>query len=421
MRRIAIIGFGREGQALFKYLRAQKPRPQITILDRKSNPDYLKNLERFDLIYRSPGVPYNLPEIQKAIKKGVRFSSATELFFEKAKGGIIGVTGTKGKGTTSTLIYNILKSAGKDAYLAGNIGKPAITILNRLRKNSITVLELSSFQLQDLHYSPNIAVILGMFPDHMDSHKNFREYLEAKAQIARFQTKKNMVVYVAGNKYASKIAQASRGKKIAVRLDRKEPPIVSISELRIKGPHNLINATMAATVAKALHVSDKIVHRTIESYRGLPFRLQRVGEIKGVAIYNDSASTNPLTTVAAINAFREPTILIMGGRDKNLDFKPVKKALLKSNVKLVVIYGECRKKIRRAIKGKVAIKMTNGNLEEVTKAALHKAVDGDSIVFSPGATSFDMFRDYEDRGDKFNAIVKKLTRSYTSKSKKMQP
>ena len=183
MKKIAILGFGREGKAVLRFLKKQGLR-NVTILDKKFDKNYLKNLEDFNVIYRSPGVPYNLKEIQKAVKAGVKFTSATDLFFKNAKGLIIGVTGTKGKGTTSTLIYKILASAGKDVYLAGNIRKPAIDILPKLKKNSVTVLELSSFQLQDLKQSPHIAVALDMFPDHMDAHKNLKEYFEAKSSIA---------------------------------------------------------------------------------------------------------------------------------------------------------------------------------------------------------------------------------------------
>jgi UDP-N-acetylmuramoylalanine--D-glutamate ligase len=420
MSRVAIIGFGREGQALYKYLNRQKPRPEITILDRKLDPNYLNDLERFDIIYRSPGVPYNLPEIQRAIKNGVKFSSGTELFFENAKGKIIGITGTKGKGTTSKLIYKILKNAGYDAYLAGNIGKPSITILNRLNKNSITVLEMSSFQLQDLHYSPEIAVVLGIFPDHMDSHKNFKEYFEAKAQITRFQKKKDTVIYAAGNKYSEKIAKASKGRKIIVRTDKNNLPRIDPDKLKIRGRHNLINVTVASAVAKEFHVSDKIIIKTALNYRGLPFRLENIATINGIKIYNDSASSNPLSTVAAIKAFHEPTIVMMGGKDKNLDFAPVKKALKESSAKLVIIYGENRNKIFKSISGLKPIKMVNGNLENAFTLALSRAKHGDSIVFSPGSTSFDMFIDYQDRGARFNAIVKKLAHRYTSKSKKKQ-
>ncbi|MCL4405331.1 MAG: UDP-N-acetylmuramoyl-L-alanine--D-glutamate ligase [Patescibacteria group bacterium] len=418
--RIAILGLGREGRSLYRCLSRHEHKSDITILDRESNPNYLKNLDQFDIIYRSPGVPYNLPEIQRAIKKGVKISSATELFFEKANGKIIGVTGTKGKGTTSTLIHKILKNAGCDAYLAGNIGKPAIDILDRLNSDSVTILELSSFQLQGLHHSPDIAVVLGIFPDHMDVHKSFKEYIDAKAQITRSQSKNDVVIYVSKNKYAERIADISRGEKVEVNIDRIGAPTVA-SRMKIRGFHNLINAAVAATVAKKLNIPEGVISKTISSYRGLPFRLQHIGTIKGIKFYNDSASTNPMTTVAAIKASPKPTILIMGGRDKNLDFSPVGQSLKKSSVKLLIIYGECRRKIQNATKAAVKTKLVAGNLDQAVRSAISEAEEGDSVVFSPGATSFDMFHNYEDRGNKFNSIVKKLLRSYTSKSKRMQP
>ena len=409
MRHVAILGFGREGRALLRYLRRKNQSDEIVVLDRKLDPDYLKGLEKFDLIYRSPGIPYNRPEIQRAVKNGVKLSSATALFFERAKGEIIGVTGTKGKGTTSTLIYKILKNAGRDAYLVGNIGKPAITILNRPKNNSITVLELSSFQLQDLKRSPHIAAVLGLFPDHMDAHKNFKEYFKAKANITRFQNKKDKVFYTAGNGHAEAIAKRSRGTTVKVDTRGIDP-----SSLKIAGPHNLKNAAMAAAVARSLGVPEKIISKTLRNYRGLPYRLQYLTTIKGARIYNDSASTNPMTTAAAIRAFtEEPKVLIMGGRDKNLNYAPVAKALCKSNVKLVVLYGECRGKIRGSIKGTAPIRMIAGNLEVVFKTALAAAKPGSVIIFSPGATSFDMFKDYTDRGRKFTAIAKRTARRYT--------
>lgn len=396
---------------MYRYLSRHKSRQNITVLDRKFDPNYLDKLDQFDVIYRSPGIPYNLPEIQRVIKKGVRLSSATELFFEKAKGKIIGVTGTKGKGTTSALIYKILKNDGRDAYLAGNIGRPAITILNRLRNDSVTVLELSSFQLQDLRFSPDIAVVLSIFPDHMDLHKNLREYFEAKVRITKFQTKRDTVVYAAGNGYAERIAKASRGRK--VRVDADGSSTINPSELKIRGHHNFLNVSVAAAVGGEMHVPEEVIRKTIVSYRGLPLRLQYIGKIGERRIYNDSASTNSLTTVAAIDAFSEPAVIIMGGRDKNLDFGPVRKALHRSSVESVIVYGECHRKIANSIRGTRPIKIVDGNLEKALKAALTAAKIADNIVFSPGATSFDMFRDYQERGEKFNGIVKRLAHHYT--------
>ncbi len=323
--KIAILGFGQEGKAVLKFLKKTWPNIKPVILDKKRDPKYLSRLKEFDLIYRSPGVPYNLPQIQSAVKKGVKFSSATDLFFQSAsrrsKGTIIGITGTKGKSTTSTLLYQVLKNAGRDAYLGGNLGKPAIELLPKLKKNSITVLELSSFQLQDIKYSPHIAVLLDVFPDHLDAHRDLKEYLAAKSNIVKSQKRSDLVFYFSGNRQSEKIALKSKGKKIAV------APDTNITDLKIPGEHNRKNAAMVMAVANELKAPQKKIIQVLKKFSGLPHRLQLVKTIKGVKFYNDSASTNPQTTAAAIISFpNHPKIIIMGGKDKNLDYEPVAEA-----------------------------------------------------------------------------------------------
>ncbi|MBI2011064.1 MAG: UDP-N-acetylmuramoyl-L-alanine--D-glutamate ligase, partial [Candidatus Colwellbacteria bacterium] len=365
---VAILGLGKEGRAVLKFLKQNHPNIKPVILDRKRDPDYLSYLKEFDIIYRSPGVWLNLPEIKQAKKAGVKFSSVTNLFFEKSKGRIIGVTGTKGKGTTSTLIYRIFKNAGFDAYLGGNIGNAAINILPQLKKNSITVLELSSFQLQDLQFSPNIAVVLDIFPDHLDIHQSFIEYWKAKGNIAAHQKRGDAVFYSSDNKYSKLIALKSRGKKFAV------SPRNPSFELRLPGFHNLKNAAMAAAVTSCLGVPIPIIQETIKKFRGLPYRLQLVKERDGTRWYNDSASTNPHTTAAAIKAFpNKPKILIMGGKDKNLDYKPVKSVLLQEKVELVILYGENKAKIKKAFGERLSMrfaKSLGGAVKLASQAAL---------------------------------------------------
>lgn len=403
-------GLGREGKAVAKFVKTKYPKTKIEILDKKTNPNYLKNLERFDLIFRAPGVPFNLSEIQTAINNGVKFSSATALFFENAKGIIIGITGTKGKGTTSTLLYKILKADKKDVYLAGNIGKPAIEILAKLKKDSISILELSSFQLQDLKQSPHIAGILGIFPDHMDAHKNFEEYFEAKSNIAKYQKSDDKIFYIASNKWSEKIAENSKAKKIPASTEKFN--LFKPEDLKIPGPHHFQNAMMASLIAESLGVSKEIILKTIRAYNGLEFRLQPVADWKGIKIYNDSASTNPQTTIAAIKSFKNPNIVIVGGKDKGLDYSPLSSALKKSDTELVVLIGENKRKIAQAIKDS-GVKMRNAiTLKEAVEIAKTKALslkksgENPVIIFSPAAASFDMFKDYKDRGEQFNRLVK---------------
>lgn len=418
--KLAILGFGREGKALKAYLRKKYPKEKIAILDRKTDPDYLRRLGDFDIVFRSPGVPYNFPEIQKALKKGTEFSSATKVFFEEVrknkKGSIIGITGTKGKGTTSSLLYDILKAAKKDAYLAGNIGTPALSILPKLKKNSISVIELSSFQLQGLGLSPDISVVLNVFPDHLDAHRSVKEYLEAKSEIAKNQNKSDVIFYNKDNRNSFLIAQKSKGKKIPI--SEKEFKLFSPADLKIVGPHNFKNAVMAAEIGLYLGIKPEIVKATVKKYKGLPYRLELVKKIKAdgksIEIYNDSASTNPDTTAAAVKSFKEPIFLIAGGKDKNLDYAPLGATLKKSSVREAILFGENKAKIEKAVGG-IEIVLA-GNLEEALAAAAKDAKnylrfypdEKAIVVFSPGATSFDMFKDYADRGKKFSKLAKSL-------------
>jgi len=493
-QRVAILGFGREGKSLLKFLHKSPiyKNSEIVICDRDTNlrmhandtnikfklgKDYLKNLDRFDVVFRSPGIPYNLPEVQKAIKKGVKFSSATQLFFEELRRPtqtkrrlaqknikIIGITGTKGKGTTATLLYKILKSVcperSQRIYLAGNIGKPALELIPRLSASSqrksataIVVLELSSFQLQDLKQSPEIAVVLETFPDHMDTHKNLQEYFTAKANIAKWQKKTDKIFYFNDNLRSKWIAQKSHGKKIPVQCrDIGCPDVKNFlgtsnmqKSIRIPGFHNVRNALMAAAVALSLGCPKNKIIKVVKNFRGNEHRLELVRVIKianqslikfanireshsrmisEIKFYNDSASTNPQTTAAAVRAFKESKVLIAGGKDKGLNYFPLANALKNSNTKLVILFGENKHKIAKAILGrkyKVASSKYNVVLVKDLKSAVklayktaRKLIPQFSnspiiIVFSPGAASFGMFKDYVDRGKKFKELVRKLT------------
>lgn len=416
IKKIAILGFAREGKSLLKFLKKSKQFRNVTIeiLDKDLDNNYLKNLNGFDMIFRSPGVPYNLPEIQKAVKNGVNFSSSTKLFFELCQSPIIGITGTKGKGTTSTLLYQILKNSGKKAWLAGNIGKPAIEILSKIKKTDWIILELSSFQLQDLikpaHY-PKIAVILDIFDDHLDVHKNFKEYTEAKSNLVKLQRPADIIFYFKDNEWSKKIAQKSRGVKIGI--DGK--------------PFGLKkNFVIAAAVAAYLGCPNDVIIKTIKKFKGLEHRLElvsniKVGHKKEIRIYNDSAATNPMTTVAAIDNFQgQPLILIAGGKDKNLDYKPLAERIKKFDLlRLVILFGENKEKIKQALqknKDKELKIIEAKKIETVVKTAYQEAkklINSSThqlatILFSPASASFDMFKDYADRGRQFKKIVKKI-------------
>ncbi|MDO8523168.1 MAG: UDP-N-acetylmuramoyl-L-alanine--D-glutamate ligase [bacterium] len=403
--KIAILGYGIEGKSAEKFLRKQLrgSASKLEIRDvKKQGKDYLKNLQDFDMLVRSPGIPYLSSEIQKAKKAGVEITSTTKLFFKYAKGLLIGITGTKGKGTTATLLYEILKAghlasrtpSGGNIHLIGNMGIPMLDELPKLSKNSISILELSSFQLQDMDVSPHIAVVLDISPDHLNYHKNFKEYLEAKARLVK---NARQVFYFSDNKYSRQISQKCRGKKIPVLADKK-------LKLKIPGAHNIKNASMASVIALSLGVKESIIDKTVRNFKGLPHRLEFVCEIHGVKFYNDSASTNPAATIAAISAFDEPKILIMGGTSKGASFIPLKKVTKEKKVREVILFGANQVEIERAIKGSVKILKVK-TLREAGELARKLSKTGDIIIFSPASASFDMFKNYEERGKAFKKMV----------------
>ena len=442
---IAILGFEREGQSLLKFLQKRglaqmaghtRINADIWILDRDSEvrrrvgareskrihwqlgSGYLKNLARFNIIYRSPGIPYTLPQLYQARCDGVIVSSATKLFFEelerlpeRKRPLVIGVTGSKGKGTTTTLIYEILKRGGRKTVLAGNIGRPMLDTLSAAKKAQFVILELSSFQLQDLPYSPDIAVVLDIFPDHLDAHKTLREYYGSKANIGRFQKKQDVIFYFGNNKLSRTIASKSPARKFSI--------IPKTDDLKK-------NFEMAAAVARFLGVSKEIIGNAMRSFRGLEHRMERVQTIENITFWNDSAATNPEAAVMAIRTLVESEkqhgkngiILITGGKDKGLDYTPLAKTIQRSpHVELVVLFGENKNKIEKALvisNRKLVIQKVK-NLESAVKLAYHKSQSlitnyqlPITILFSPASASFDQFQSYTDRGEQFKRIVRTL-------------
>ncbi len=423
---IAIAGFGNEGKTLLTFLKKSPryKRAVITVLDRNealatelkklnipfiTGARYLKNLTAFDIIFRSPGMPYLLPELQAAIAKGVLVSSQTKLFFDElrnaqrmiksAKPIVIGVTGTKGKGTTSTLIFQMLTNAKYKTVLAGNIGKSMIESLTTAKRADYVVLELSSFQLQDMDVSPDIAVILDIFPDHLDSHKDTREYYAAKANIGRFQKKSDRIFFYTTNALSMRIAVKSPARKHGITPKQ--------DNLRK-------NFEMAAAVARTCGCSNNIIVKTIKKFTGLPHRLELVKKIRSIAFYNDSAGTNPVATAAAIVSFKEPIVLIAGGKDKGFSYAPLGVALKKSTVELVVLFGENKEKIAHDIKSAKRTVMIVNDLRDALKIAFARAKELASqkesavIVFSPASASFDMFANYRERGEAYKKTVNAL-------------
>ena len=361
-KKIAVIGKGIEGQSSAKYLK--KHGADVTILDEKQGKDYLQNLDKYDFIVRSPGVK---PELLKNAKE---ITSQIKLFFDLAPCKIIGVTGTKGKGTTSSLIYEMLKKQGFDAYLGGNIGEPPFEFLDKLNARSIVVLELSSFQLLDLDKSPHIAVMLMTTSEHLDWHSSIGEYIDAKRNILKFQTSKDFAIlnrdYAASNEsdihtkakvfYVSTERNGYEGcfikdNAVFLNLNGREEKIIATSEILLPGKHNLENACAAVMAAILSGVSKQNIVSVLKTFKGLVHRLELVDTIKGVRYYDDSFSTTPETAIAAINAFKNPEILILGGSSKNSNFEELGKTISNAeNIKAIIGIGVEWKSIKEQIK-----------------------------------------------------------------------
>lgn len=448
-KKIAILGFGIEGQSVADYLIDKTD--NIVVLDEKNRSDFnlkvlkgyesrgiefrwgkIEDLNSFDIVFRSPGINPASKYILDAKHSGVTITSATKLFFDLCPAEIIGVTGTKGKGTTSTLIYEMLKESGEDVYLGGNIGNPPLEFLNKLDKDSKVVLELSSFQLIDLEKSPHIAVMLMTTVEHLDYHKDVYEYIEAKRNIFKYQSADDYAIvnqdYPASNESdivtEAKVYKISRENKVfsegcfvikndlVLKINDTEKTIIKIDEVALPGKHNLENAAAASMAAVISGVDIPTIKHVLKTFKGLPHRIEFVATVRGVSYYDDSFSTTPETAIAAIESFSEPKILILGGSSKNSDFTELGEAISNSDsIKAIIGIGEEWSRINAEIKNqKSKIEIIEGckNMEEVVKAASEIAEVGDVVLLSPACASFDMFKNYKDRGEQFKIEVNKL-------------
>lgn len=407
MKKIALLGYGKEGRAAERYFKNKYPEAVFDVYENES-PEQMKQRDYspYDIIMRSPSVPPLGLDNE---------SSLTRYFFDHCPCPIIGVTATKGKGTTCSLIKSLLDAEGADAYLVGNIGTPAIEVLDQLTAKSVVVYEMSSFQLWDLGRSPHIAVVGQIEPDHLNVHRDFDDYLEAKGNICRHQGVGDYLVYFSKNTETVKIAEWSRAQKVPYPYELPEDIRQAV---RLPGRHNLENA-MAAIAAVAcwknispdeyLRESDEVIRRGLSSFHGLPHRLEFVRELDGVRYYDDNFSTNPSSTRVALESFPgHELIVIIGGRDKtdNADLPEIYELLKADNIKKIVLMGESGHELARRYED--ARFVMAESLEEAVQAASAAAAPGDVVVMSPSAASFDMFENVYDRGDQYKLLVEKL-------------
>ena len=392
-KKILILGFGREGKDTLFFLKKLFPRKKIDVADQKFDKNYLKKLKGYDLIIKSPGIPFKiLPK--HSLKK---ISTQTEIFFENCPGKIVGITGTKGKSTTSSMIYKILREGGVKAHLVGNIGKPVLSSLLKARREDVFVYELSSHQLYNLKKSPHIAVLLNIYPEHLDYYRSFTEYAKTKANITLHQAKEDFFVFNSKDKLIRQFAKKTKAKKIP-----------------IEGKYYSLNKAAAKAVGKIFKIPDKIISKVLKDFKYLVHRLEPVGTFGGITFYNDALATIPEATLAAIEALgRRVETIMLGGFERNITFRNLAEKVLKSKIKTVILFPTTGEKIwreilRQAHGKKLPKHFFTNNMREAVALAYQHTNKGKICLLSTASSSFSIFKDYKEKGNLFKKYVKRL-------------
>lgn len=424
--KVAIAGYGTEGKTNYQYWLSLGH--DVTIVDERDMPatelpygvktllgeGAFGKLEDFDLVVRTAG-------LSPSKIKSSNIWSATNEFFAKCPADIIGVTGTKGKGTTSSLIASILEAAGKTVHLVGNIGTPALEVLPEIMTDDIVVYELSSFQLWDVQKSPHVAVVLMIETDHLDVHFSMEDYVAAKANIRKYQSGEDICFYHPTNDFAREIAFAQPGARRYGIADEgavyvkentffiQDDPLCSTDALQLPGGHNIENACAAISAAYVYATDRKAIEMGLRSFIGLPHRLKLAAEVNGVRYYDDSIATTPGSAIAAMKAFSEPKVIILGGSDKGADYKSVVDVCKQTDTKVIAI-GQTGAQISKlCAENDVEVEeLGQASMSEIVAVAKAKAEPGWVVILSPASASFDMFESYADRGDQFIATVNSL-------------
>lgn len=407
-----------------QYLTSDKP---AGITGSTQDLSYLEGIEKCDKVIYSVTSYWNLKKTFGNDEKFWRKTTTVlEIFFEHcASKKIVGITGTKGKGTTSTLMHLMLKAAGFNSYLGGNIGVSVLDFVNDVKPDDWVVLELSSFQLFYFPFSPHIAVCLKITPEHLDWHPNLDDYIRAKANIFAHQTEDDLAIYFAGNRYSQTIAGYSKGKKIpyfaapGARIEENRivvgeagTPVINTNEIKLLGAHNLENICAAATAFWQISQDVRPILRVLTTFTGLEHRLEFVREIDGVKYYDDSFGTTPDTAITALKAIKSPKVMIVGGVDKGIPFEGLADEIAKDRVSHVIAIGHTGPKIAQLLADRGFKNVTLGlkTMPEIVNKAREVARAGDAVLLAPAGSSYDMFFDYKDRGEQFKQAVAALDR-----------
>ncbi len=449
-RKVAIIGLGVSNIPLLDYMNEKEAR--VTVFDDRTidkipiealekirkyeinsyfGEESLKNLKGFDIIFRSPSCMPNREELQEEVKRGAVLTSEIEMVLQMSPSTVIGVTGSDGKTTTTTLIYEIIKAKGYKCFLGGNIGTPLFTKIEEMMPEDVVVLEMSSFQLMGMEISPQISVITNISPNHLNIHKDYEEYIEAKKNIFKNQDNNGVIVLNYDNEITKEFENEANGKvrffsskeKLSDGIilddeiikeckDKVRRHILDTKNIKLRGNHNYENACAAIAATEGLVDVDTQID-VISNFGGVEHRLELVREIDGVKWYNDSIGTSPTRTMAGLHSFDEDIILIAGGYDKHLDYKPLAKPILEK-VKTLILMGQTADKIYYAVKeeaeneNKQIETYVCESLEDTVKMAHKVAKKGQIVLFSPASASFDLFKNFAERGKKFKELVNRI-------------
>ena len=456
-KKVIVIGAARQGTALSRYLASKGA--QVILTDMHSLDDLPANLpdleklgiqlrlgghplellEGADLVCVSGGVPLTIPFIQAAMQRGIPLSNDSQIFLEACPAQVIGITGSSGKTTTTALVglmaqkYFEMKQNGHRAWVGGNIGNPLIEQVDQIDEDDLVVLELSSFQLELMTRSPQIAAILNITPNHLDRHGSMQAYIAAKSRILRFQHAGDVAILNRDDPGSWSLAEHLKSDLISfgfqkpdskqngtyiykdaiwLQLGRESLKMLPLEWIQLPGRHNIANVLAACAIAAAASLALPAIQTAIEEFTGIPHRLEFIRNINGADWYNDSIATAPERTMAAIEAFEGPLVLLLGGRDKNLPWDDLAQ-LIHRRVRAVVLFGEAAGLIEKALravkKGETLQVISRCNtLEEAVQAAAKLAQPGDTVLLSPGCTSFDAFKDFEERGEYFRKLVNAL-------------
>lgn len=463
-KRVLILGAARQGLALARWLSIHGA--DVTLSDMRSEDELrvareslaefgitwalgghpLELLDSTDMLCLSGGVPLTLPIVADAVSRGIPLSNDSQIFMEVVPCKTIGITGSAGKTTTTTLVGNmakltyrnvesrIQKAESRTEYVGGNIGDPLLNYVDDMRSNDIAIMELSSFQLDQMTVSPNIAAILNVTPNHLDRHGTMDAYTAAKARILEFQSKDDVAILGHDDKGAWNLRNKVNGRLFTFSMSDLDEgldsaylqdgllnlrdgnaylPLILREKIQLRGDHNVQNVLAAFAIGHAAGFPLDAMLEAVEDFRGVPHRLELVRELNGVRWYNDSIATAPERSMAAIHAFDESIVLLLGGRDKDLPWEELMQ-LVNERVDHVVLFGEAADKIQKTVAGlgsgkmRFSVDRVNGLLEAVVKAA-EVAESGDVVLLSPGGTSYDEFIDFAERGERFTTWVHELS------------